>query len=54
MAQSSQRFRDWFDYEEDVYGNRKLRQDTPEDIKKEYEEYKNKKRQAFKKEGIIY
>ena len=44
----------WFSGEYDEHNQAKLKQDTPEDIKKEYEEYKRKKREEFEKEGIIY
>lgn len=47
-------WRNWYSTELDENNNRKLREDTPKEIKKEYEEYLQKKKDTYLKEHIIY
>lgn len=44
----------WYSTELDEHNNRKLKKDAPDKIKKEYEEYLQKKRNAYLNENIIY
>ena len=48
------RWLDWYSEELDEHNERKLKDDTPDDIKKEYEEYKRRKKEDFEKRGLIY
>ena len=54
MLYKPSKWRDWYSTELDEHNNRKLRNDTPEYIKKEYQEYLHKKREAYLNEHIIY
>jgi hypothetical protein len=47
------RFIEWLSDEEDEYGNRrKLKQDTPDDIRKEYEELIRLEKESIKKNKL--
>ncbi len=47
------RFIEWLSDEEDEYGNRrKLKQDTPDDIRKEYEEIMRLEEESIKKNKL--
>ena len=45
---------DWYSTKLDEHNNRKLREDTPDEIKKEYEKYLQKKRDSYLNENTIY
>lgn len=44
----------WFSGEYDDYNQAKLKVNTPEEIKRKYEEYKKKKKEDFEKRELIY
>ena len=47
------RWLDWLSDEEDEYGNRrKLKPDTPEDIREEYENLVKEEKESIKKTGL--
>ncbi len=52
MLAKPHRWADYLEYDEKSYS--RLRDDTPEEIKNEYEEYKKRKQKAFREEEIIY